>query len=179
MAALNCAGDHLETVVAAGRLLSQLDGITLSDAPDGLDPSGHCLAGAGEQICQDWHLDPRPGPWPERATAFGVRSSAAFLLSCEERVVTVLNLYSVEPGFFTPDRLELLREIAGDTSFALDRFARQAQQKEAEEAFRATFEQAAVGITQACSSNSMSASRRSSATRRENSCLRTRSQFPW
>jgi len=144
------AAARLETVTAAGRLLSYLDGINIStnpDGPDGLDPSGHCLAGTGEQICQDWELDPRLEPWRERAKPFGVRSSASLALGCEERVVAVLNLYSVEPGFFTPDRLELLREIAGDTSFALDRFAREAQRKGAEEAFRATFEQAAVGIT--------------------------------
>ena len=150
IARADSAGERLETVTAAGRLLSYLDGIDIStdpDGPAGLDPSGRCLAGTGEQICQDWDLDPRLEPWRERAKAFGIRSSASLPLACEGRVVAVLNLYSVEPGFLTPDRLELLREIAGDTSFALERFAREAQQKAAEEAFRATFEQAAVGIT--------------------------------
>ena len=146
----NAAGDRLETLTAAGRLLSYLDGLDIALAPDGpagLDPSGHCLTGMGEQIFQDWRLVPWLEPWRERAQAYGIRSSASLPLACEDRVVSVLNLYSMESGFFTPDRLDLFREIAGDTSFALDRFAREAQRQEAEEAFRATFEQAAVGIT--------------------------------
>lgn len=144
------AGERLETLTASGRLLTYLEGITISADPGGplgLDPSGHCLAGSGEQIVQDWNLDPRVEPWLERAKVFGIRSSASFPLICEAQPVSVLNLYSVDFAFFTPDRLELLREITGDTSFALDRFARESQQKAAEEAFRATFEQAAVGIT--------------------------------
>ncbi len=142
--------DDIEVVVASGRLVGYLGGISIRVHPDGTaggDLAGHCLAGMGEQICQDWGLDPRMTLWRERAQAFGVRSSACFPLLCEERVVSVLNLYSADRGFFSTDRLDLLREIAGDTSFALDRFAREAHRQEAEEAFRATFEQAAVGIT--------------------------------
>ncbi len=143
-------GDDLEIVTAAGRLSGYLHGIHMGidpDRPASLDPSGRCLAGMGEQISQDWALDAGLAPWRERAQAFGIRSSAVFPLSCEERVVSVLNLYSAEPGFFTSDRLDLLREISGDTSFALNRFAQEAHRQEAEEAFRATFEQSAVGIT--------------------------------
>lgn len=143
-------GDRLEVATAAGHLTGYLAGIDISlrpDGPLGLDPSGHCLAGMGEQVCEDWRLDPRLEPWRERALAFGIRASAALPLHCEARVVGVLNLYSTEPGFFSTDRMDLLREIVGDSSFALDRFAREAHRQQAEEAFRATFEQAAVGIT--------------------------------
>jgi len=141
------AGDRLEIATAAGPLAGYLAGLDIGLSPVGLDPSGLCLAGMGEQVCLDWSRDPRVEPWRERALAFGIRSSAVFPLSCEGRVTSVLNLYSTEPGFFAPDRLELLREIVGDMSFALDRFAREAHRQQAEEAFRATFEQAAVGIT--------------------------------
>lgn len=143
-------GERLEFVTASGRLAGYLDGIHISldpESPAGLDPSGRCLAGLGEQIHEDWSLEPGLDPWRERALAFGIHSSATFALSCEDRVVSALNLYSAEPGFFTADILDLLREISGDASFALDRFARQAHRQGAEEDFRATFEQAAVGIT--------------------------------
>jgi PAS domain S-box-containing protein len=147
---VDTTGDHLEVVTASGRLTGYLDGIGINfdpKAPGGLDPSGRCLGGMGEQIHEDWNLELDLDPWRERAVAFGIRSSATFALSCEDRVVSALNLYSAEPGFFTADLLDLLREISGDTSFALDRFAREGHRQEAEEAFRATFEQAAVGIT--------------------------------
>jgi len=141
------AGTHLEAVTSSGHKGGYLDGLSIALDPASLDPSGRCLAGMGEQICQDWSLNLGLSTWRDRAKAFGLRSSASFPLTCEERVVSVLNLYSAEAGFFTPDRLDLLREIAGDASFALERFAREAHRQEAEEAFRATFEQAAVGIT--------------------------------
>ncbi len=143
-------GTHLEVATATGPLTGYLAGLHISLALDGgadSAPAGRCLSGLGEQICQDWSRDPVAEAGRERALAFGIRSNAAFPLSCEGQVTSVLNLYSTVPGFFSPDRLELLREIVGDSSFALDRFAREAHRQQAEEAFRATFEQAAVGIT--------------------------------
>lgn len=129
-------GGRGQVVCGAGRLAVHMGGI-------GTDPS----SGLGEQVSQDWDLERESGLWREAAVSLGIRSSARFPLGCEGRRVGALNLYSAIPGFFAADRLDLLREITGDTSFALERFARDAHRQEAEEAFRATFEQAAVGIT--------------------------------
>jgi len=142
------SGSPLAVAAAAGGKVGCLDGLGLTFAPGGPPPrpSGRCLPGQDEQILQDWELTPASFPRRGQVLDCGLRSSAALPLSCEGRVVGLLNLYSAEPGFFGADRLELLREIAGDASFALDRFAREGHRQEAEEAFRATFEQAAVGI---------------------------------
>ena len=130
------AADCLRIVAAQGHLTAYLDDLTIghdSGSPAGLELASPCLEGHGERVCQDWNLEPRMAPWRERGRAFKIRASAAFPLRCEGRVVSVLNLLSIEPGFFSPDRLELLREIAGDASFALDRFARALQRLELEE----------------------------------------------
>ena len=54
----------------------------------------------------------------------GYRSKIALPLFAEGKVVGVLVLYAVEPGFFAGEELQLLRELAGDVSFALEYIAK-------------------------------------------------------
>jgi diguanylate cyclase (GGDEF)-like protein len=54
----------------------------------------------------------------------GYRSVIALPLLVEGAVFGTLTLYTKEPNFFNEDELKLLRELAGDISFALDHIAK-------------------------------------------------------
>jgi len=61
------------------------------------------------------------GSVPEdEALARGFRSQMAMPLMVEDRAVGVLVLYAAETGFFDYEELKLLKDLAGDISFALD-----------------------------------------------------------
>ncbi|WP_332673222.1 EAL domain-containing protein [Aromatoleum sp.] len=71
------------------------------------------IASMGDEIV---HL---PG-----AVERGHRSKIALPLFTENDVVAVLVLYALEPDFFAGEELQLLRELAGDVSFALEYIAK-------------------------------------------------------
>jgi PAS domain S-box-containing protein/diguanylate cyclase (GGDEF)-like protein len=64
---------------------------------------------------------------PASLLASGARSLAALPLSRDGRVEGVFVLHAAEPGFFDDEEMKLLRELAGDISFALEH-QRQAEQ---------------------------------------------------
>jgi diguanylate cyclase (GGDEF)-like protein/PAS domain S-box-containing protein len=59
------------------------------------------------------------------ALAHGFRSQMAMPLLVEDQAVGVLVLYAAEAGFFDHEELRLLKDLAGDISFALDYIAKE------------------------------------------------------
>lgn len=70
--------------------------------------------------------------WRQTAAALGIRAGAAFPLWRNGAVVGCLSAYAVEQGFFGADITELLDNLAGEISFALDLFDRETRRKSAE-----------------------------------------------
>jgi len=58
-----------------------------------------------------------------RAAALGYRAMVALPLHCRGRLVGAMTMLAREPGTFDAAELQLLEEIAGDVSFALDHIA--------------------------------------------------------
>jgi diguanylate cyclase (GGDEF)-like protein/PAS domain S-box-containing protein len=58
---------------------------------------------------------------PRRLVEAGIRSGAAFPLRVRGIMIGTVTFYSAEVGFFEADLLDLLREMALDISYALDR----------------------------------------------------------
>ena len=85
----------------------------------GHGPTGRAVREDRTVVCNDIEADPAMAPWRERARAFGFRSSAAFPLRMEGRVVGALNLYAPEPGFFRTEEVRLLENLAADIGLAL------------------------------------------------------------
>ncbi|WP_005033994.1 PAS domain S-box protein [Holophaga foetida] len=152
------AGEPLRADFMAGPLAecAQDLAIPLDPAlPEGQGPSATSLREARIVLCQDWTADPPVSPWGSRAEPHGLRSSVSLPVFLANRAVAVLNLYSVQPGFFVQDRLALIEEVARDLSFAIRALAKERQREEAERAlaaqemeYRAAFEQGAVGMVQ-------------------------------
>ena len=82
--------------------------------------------------CQDFANDPATAPWHERGKHFGWGASAAIPLSCRDAVVGVLTLYAGEANAFDEPARNLLLEMGMDISFALNRFADEAEHEKME-----------------------------------------------
>jgi len=144
----------VKVMAAHGPAADYLDGIQVStDAtrPEGLGPTGSALREGRRTVVQDWARNATTKPWQARAATFALRSSAAFPVCEEDGPVAVLTLYSREVGYFQPERLVLLDELARDLGAALvrlrqERYRRLAEAElEASEArFHTAFDRAIV-----------------------------------
>ena len=150
-------GDNARRVANAGPAAELFSGLpTVIDLTEPrLRVSLSCEAmNRGEPaVSHDVSNDPRTEPWQERACRHGVCSAAAFPLRRGGAVVGVLMLYAEETGFFDMALVQLLAEMVGDVSFALDTIdgntARQAAQHEIEAGllrFRQLFYKAPISI---------------------------------
>ena len=83
--------------------------------------------------CQDFGKEPRTLPWRERAESFGWHASASLPLHCKDATVGIFNLYAGDVEAFDPAVQDLLRKMAADISFALDRFATEVERQRNEE----------------------------------------------
>jgi diguanylate cyclase (GGDEF)-like protein/PAS domain S-box-containing protein len=94
-------------------------GLTLAHREEDPGPVGEALRQRKVVVVNDieaasQHLLKR------QALARGFRSQMAMPLVVDDQVVAVLVLYAAETGFFDYEELKLLKDLAGDISFALD-----------------------------------------------------------
>jgi diguanylate cyclase (GGDEF)-like protein/PAS domain S-box-containing protein len=93
----------------------------------------------GEPVwCQDYANDPRMAPWRESGMQYGWASCAALPLFRLGNAVGAFNVYADEVHAFDDATCRLLIEMAGDISFALNNFDRDAARVRAEDALRLT-----------------------------------------
>jgi PAS domain S-box-containing protein len=86
--------------------------IRWDSTPEGKGPTGRAIASGEPQITPDFATDPRTSPWRSAALADGIRTSAAFPLLGHEQALGALNVYSDQPGFFTPERVAFFSAYA-------------------------------------------------------------------
>jgi diguanylate cyclase (GGDEF)-like protein/PAS domain S-box-containing protein len=72
------------------------------------------------QICNDLARDPRTRHWADRSGEFGIQSLVVLPLVVSGTVVGLFALSAAEAGFFTPEEMTLLNELADDISFGLE-----------------------------------------------------------
>jgi hypothetical protein len=144
----------VKVVAAHGPAADYLNGIQIATdvtRPEGRGPTGSALREGRRTVVQDWARSASTESWHARAATFGLRSSAAFPVCEEDRPVAVLTLYSREVGYFQPERLVLLDELARDLGSALARLRQDRHRKvteaelEASEArFHTAFDRAII-----------------------------------
>jgi PAS domain S-box-containing protein len=113
--------DYLETV-----------SVSIREEPRGFGPTGSAIRESSCHVCNDFLNDPTTAPWHAAAAAHGFCSSAAFVLQQNGRTVGAFTLYAGEPDYFDRQLVELLLQMAGDLSYALDNFDREARRRDAE-----------------------------------------------
>jgi PAS domain S-box-containing protein len=88
------------------------------------------------RTCNDLGLNPKALPWQVEAQKGGCRSGVAFPLEVTGKHAGILVLYAADEGYFDPERVALLEQVARDVSFALENLEQEARRREAEEALR-------------------------------------------
>lgn len=98
--------------------------VTASAAsPDGQGATGICIREARPVIQNDFATASRGKSWETAGQQAGVRASAAFPVRTAGKVIGALCLYSDEAGFFEPEVVATLNDMANDVTFGLDRLA--------------------------------------------------------
>ncbi len=137
------ASGRVRPVASYGQGVEYLEGIEITvDAGDpyGRGPTGTAIRGNQPSWVQDFQSDVALSPWHERASHVGFGASAALPLRRNGVPIGALNLYAGTVNAFDEEVQKLCVEMAGDISFALDNFVREAERKRAEDA-RAESEQ--------------------------------------
>ena len=93
--------------------------------PEGRGLVAEAIRTGKPMVAQDYAGDPRLAPWHALAKSGGIRAMAAMPLRRAGEPIGSLNVYSRELNAFDDEYLGMLREIASDTSFALDSLQRE------------------------------------------------------
>lgn len=129
---LDATGEKIVPVASFGDGVAFLQKIEVSTDPDspwGLGPTGIALREKRPYWCQDFQADPALAPWLAQAKDFGWKSMASLPLYRRGKVVGALIVYVDELKAFDEAERQLLMEMAMDISFAMDRFASEAERK--------------------------------------------------
>jgi len=132
----------LEQVVPAavyGPAAAYLDGVVVSsraDVPPGQCPSAMVALGSGHYLCNDFFMDPVYAPWRDRAYRHGLAASICVELRRGGEAYGALSAYGAERNSFDDEAVDMLRAMAENISFAIDRFDREAQRLQAEAELR-------------------------------------------
>jgi len=104
--------------------------------PEGWGPCGIGFRMGHPVVSNDFLGDINNQPWYEWAQKSGIGAAAAFPLRRNNTVVGCLSTYAAERDFFEEDITNLLTSLAGEISFALDLFEREAQRQVAAQHIR-------------------------------------------
>ena len=130
---LDAATKLIKPVASFGTDTEYLNGIEISidiHRPTGRGPAGTAFRTNQPYWCQDLQQDPATSAWHERGAKFGWGSLAVLPLHRNGAAVGCLVVYSETINAFDQPAQDLLVEMAMDISFALDRFANEAERKQ-------------------------------------------------
>ncbi|MGB3242369.1 MAG: PAS domain S-box protein, partial [Candidatus Omnitrophota bacterium] len=125
-------------VAQAGFEKGYLESIRIScdDTKYGKGPTGTAVKTKKPSVIRFIATNSKYKPWRKEALKRGYRSSAAIPIFRENKVTTVLNVYSDKEDAFNDREVALLNELARDISLALKGIDEEAKRKEAEKALR-------------------------------------------
>jgi diguanylate cyclase (GGDEF)-like protein/PAS domain S-box-containing protein len=132
----------VKPVASFGVGIEYLEGLEIStdpDGPKGRGPTGTALRENRPYWCQDFQRAPETAAWHERGARFGWGSSAALPILCQDKVVGAFTLYASEVDAFDEAAQNLLVEMSLDISYALDRFALEAEKNVTESNYQHLF----------------------------------------
>jgi PAS domain S-box-containing protein/putative nucleotidyltransferase with HDIG domain len=152
---LNAASGRIIPRYSHGYGTEYLQDIEISveaNDPRGRGPTGSAVRENRPYWLDNFPTNPITAPWRDKAASYGWQSSAALPICRSGIPVGALTFYSAESGWLNEEIRNLLLEMAGDISFALDKFSAeqsarsyQATLKESEQRFRVLIEQSIAG----------------------------------
>ncbi len=103
-------------------------------------------------ICDRCSKVPR-APSVETSVRFGFKSCGSFPLRFQGRIYGALTICTAAPAFFREKEIELLKEVASDISFALDKIEADSQRRLAEDALREAYQSLQLMVAEAQAAN--------------------------
>ncbi len=125
-------------VSSAGFTNNYLDGLEIDlNWPDDLTGlAGRCIKSGTYQISNDIEKDPLSIRSASEAFKNNYQSVATFPIRAQDKIIGVINLYSNQKNFFSPEEIRILDEMALDISYAVENLEREEIKKETEEALK-------------------------------------------
>lgn len=130
------ADGAIRPVAWAGAATGYLDHIQVSSDPSipgGCGPAGLAFREERPVIIDDFLRDERTDPWRESAARHGLAACGIFPVRLNQKVAGLFCVYADTPGQFGTKEVQLLAEVAGDVSFALDHMETEASRRRTEE----------------------------------------------
>lgn len=112
--------------------------IHLNSGPTSKGPTATAARTGSICVAGDISTAPEMEPWRAKALKLGYRSSAAIPLFEGDRLAAVLNIYSQDKDFFTPEEMRLLEEVKADVSLALEAISAESRRMAAQAALERT-----------------------------------------
>lgn len=94
--------------------------VSTEDDIYGRGPTGKAYREAKFYYCNDIENDIVMKEWKSKAIDRGFRSSVAFPLKVEDKVVSVITMYASEVNFFTDEEIQLLLNVTNNINYALN-----------------------------------------------------------
>lgn len=119
---------QVESVARAGSMGQYVNDITVSVDPDsehGRGPTSVAIREDRPIIVENFLKQLVGTPWYEPAHRAGIRSSAAFPIKFQDKVIGAFKLYADRTDFFSEKLISLLEQMTSDISFALDNLEQQ------------------------------------------------------
>ncbi len=127
-------GKRVRPMAQAGLEEGYLEAIkvTWDESPAGRGPTGTAIRTGQSVVCQNLLTDPDFAPWRELAIRRGYAAAVALPLKNETGVFGALVLYAAQPDSLDSDKVELLRRLADNLSYALRVLRMKAAREQAE-----------------------------------------------
>jgi len=136
-------------VAYAGCAEQYLDALQVSwdESLAGLGPTGNAIRTRRTRVSQNIADDPAMAPWRDAALKLGFASVVSLPLNDRCDCLGSLVIYAAKSFAFDGDEIGLLEDLAADIGYGISALRARVAQAQDEQRFRATFEQAAVGIS--------------------------------
>jgi len=128
--------------------LTKIKKFSVNDIPEGRSPTGRAIRDGKYFYCNDIANDPIMAPWREEALQRGYRSSIALPISLQNRVIGAFTIYDVDPFIFNETEIDLLNEVTGNISYALEIMENEKKRTQAEEKIKQMNEELEQSVTE-------------------------------
>jgi len=122
-------------VASYGRAANYLDNVTVSanpDLPESRGPGGQSILTGTCVVSNDFDSDSNSMPWQEQARTWNLHAVAACPIKRKDGIWGNISFYAKEPGYFTPQLMNLLEELTNDLAYSLDMLDSERRRAEAE-----------------------------------------------
>jgi len=113
--------------------LSSIKTISVNDIPEGRGPAGSALRQGTYYVVQDIETDESLRIWKDQQMKRGYQSCMSIPIRKFGKIQGVFTVYAASKHFFSIAIIELMKEAAGDISFALEMLERERLRRKAEE----------------------------------------------